>query len=156
MCSWDLSCHSMSLLRSPITSLADSWLSLVNGTKHSCIWGLRSSIWTTAKKILSAPTSFCKNSSARLKYFSISSLDRRSKNSGLAVTMVSMNLTLSLRTLHCGFSFCPFRCGAGLNPVNAKNSVLLLHMADAFISNLPGIFACLQLFRAVLMSGRNK
>jgi hypothetical protein len=48
------------------------------------------------------------NSNASLKYLSVSSSDRRSKNSGLAVTMVSMNLTVSFRILHFGFSFCAF------------------------------------------------
>ena len=40
-----------------VTSLADSRLSLVNGTNHRCICGFRSSMWTTAEKIFSAPTS---------------------------------------------------------------------------------------------------
>lgn len=101
----------MSLLRSPMTSLADRRLSLVSGTKHRCICGLRSSICTTAEKILSAPTSSYKNSRARLKYFSVSSFGRRSKNPGLAVTMVSINLTLSFRTLH--FLSALFHYGAG-------------------------------------------
>ncbi len=42
-------------------------LSCVSGTKHRCICGLRSSMWTTAEKMFASPTSVLKKSSARSK-----------------------------------------------------------------------------------------
>ena len=90
----------------PTISFAESLPSSVSGTKERCIWGVVSSICTTAEMIVSGSCFCLMNSSASWKKTFISFMLFPWKNSGVAVITVSTSLTLSVLVRHPASRIC--------------------------------------------------
>ena len=106
MCSQKASCHFVSFFLFPMISFADSLPSSVSGTNERCMCGVFSSRCTTAERIVPGSCFSLMKRSAVSKNSRISGIFLFSKNSGLAVTIVSTTRMLSVRVRHPASRIC--------------------------------------------------